>query len=130
MIVTMAVLAGVLVGIFDAFFFQRQKKFIKLFSVMLADALCCNLIAIIISDIYFRCNGESSFFTAYVYSEKFPYIYAAIVLGAGLLWSYLFAVIDGKLFYTKGEQKPVKKSYYVGYVSLDFPLRLNHTYII
>ena len=113
MFVIMAVIAGVVVGIFDAFVFRRQKKFIKLFSVMLADALCSNLTAIIISDIYFRCVGEGSFFTDYANSENFPYIYAAIVLGSGLLWSYLFAVIDGKLFYTKDEQKPVKKSYYV-----------------
>ncbi|MBR3869512.1 MAG: sulfatase-like hydrolase/transferase [Clostridia bacterium] len=111
MFIIMAVLAGVIVGIIDAFVFQKEKKFIKLFFVMIADGLCSNFIAMIIADILLKYVNGETLFPVSERSANFPYIYFAIVLFVGVVWSFIFAVIDGKLFYTKGEQS--KKKYYV-----------------
>lgn len=111
MFIIMAVLAGVIVGIIEAFVFQKEKKFIKLFFVMLADGLCSNFIAMIIADILLKYVNGETLFPVSERSANFPYIYFAIVLFVGVVWSFVFAVIDSKLFYTKGEQS--KKKYYV-----------------
>ena len=110
MFVIMAVLAGVFVGIFDALLFQKEKNFVKLFFLMLADGLCSNSIAMIIADILLKYVNGETLFPVSARSGNFPYIYFAIVVFVGIAWTYFFAVIDGKLFYTKEEQG--KKKYY------------------
>lgn len=110
MFIVMAVLAGVIVGVIDALVFQKGKKILNIILVAIADALCSNFIAMIIADILLKFVNGETLFPIYERSANFPYIYFAIVMFVGVLWTFVFAVIDGKLFYTNAAQE--KKKYY------------------
>lgn len=110
MFIIMAVLAGVIVGVIDALVFQKGKNFINMFFAMIADALCSNFIAMIIADILLKYVNGETLFPVGGRSANFPYIYFAIVIFVGVVWTFIFAVIDGKLFYTNAAQE--KKKYY------------------
>lgn len=105
MFLVMAVFAGVIIGGVDAFIFQKSKKFINLFMVLLCDALCCNLIAIFITDILFKYINGGGFFTPESRTAGFPYLYFGITILVGAIWLFVSAQADGKLFFTKDPEK-------------------------
>lgn len=109
MFVTFAVLSGVFVGVFDAMLFHKDKKFVKLFLVMLSDALCSNFIAMIIVSILLKLINGETFFPMEQHTNTFMFVYFAIVILVGIAWSFVFALIDGKIYYSNGAE--VKKKY-------------------
>lgn len=109
MFVTLAVISGVFVGVFDAMLFHKDKKIEKLLFVMFSDALCSNFIAIIIVSVLLKLINGETFFPMEQHTNTFMFVYFAIVLFVGVVWSFVFALIDGKLYYSNDAE--VKKKY-------------------
>lgn len=109
MFIALAVFAGIIVGIFDMIFFQKEKKYVKLVSVMLADALCCNFIAIIAADVLMKyIRPGDTFFPMGQHTTTFKLLYFTMTVFIGVVWVCFFALIDGKLYFTnydKGKKK-------------------------
>lgn len=109
MFVTLAVISGVFVGVFDTMLFHKDKKIEKMLLVMLSDALCSNFIAIIIVSVLLKLINGETFFPMEQHTNTFMFVYFAIVLFVGVVWSFVFALIDGKLYYSNDAE--VKKKY-------------------
>ncbi len=102
MFVTLAVLAGVFVGVFDTMLFRKEKSLIKLLFAMLSDALCSNFIAMIIADILLKYINGETLFPMEQHTNTFMFVYFALVVFVGVAWSCVFALIDGKIYYSDG----------------------------
>ena len=109
MFVIMAVLAGVFAGIFDTMLFRKKKKFVSLFLTMLSDALCCNFISMVIADILLKYVNGETLFPMQQHTNTFMYVYFVIVVCVGIVWAFVFALIDGNLYYSY--ESPEKKKY-------------------
>ena len=111
MFITLAVLAGVFAGVFNTMLFRKEKNFAKLLFLMISDALSSNFIAMIIADILLKYINGETLFPMEQHTNTFMFVYFAIVIFVGIAWSFVFALIDGKLYYTNGSQG--KKKYTV-----------------
>ncbi len=111
MFLFMAVFAGVIIGVADAYIFQKKKKFAELFLLLITDALSCNLIAIFLMDILLKYVNGGGFFDVSSHMPAFPYLYFAITITVGAIRLILSALYDGKMFFTKNEEK--KKMYVI-----------------
>ena len=110
MFIALAILAGVIVGIFDMIFFRKEKNYIKLFSVMIADALCSNFIAIIAADILMKyIRPSDTFFPMEQHTTTFKLLYFIMAVFIGIVWVCFFALIDGKIYYSSADEG--KKKY-------------------
>lgn len=105
MFIALAVFAGIIVGIFDMIFFQKEKKYVKLVSVMLADALCCNFIAIIAADVLMKyIRPGDTFFPMEQHTTTFKLLYFIMTVFIGVVWVCFFALIDGKIYYSSADE--------------------------
>ena len=112
MFITLAVIAGVFAGVFNTMLFRKEKNFVKLLFFMISDALCSNFIAMIIADVLMKyIRPGDTFFPMEQHTNTFKLLYFLLVVAVGVAWSFVFALIDGKLYYTNDSQG--KKKYTV-----------------
>lgn len=108
MFILMAVLAGLLVGIIDAFLLKRGKSIVSSIFMVLGDAIGSNLISLFVTDIIYKYFDRVGLFPLRIHSPKLPFIYFAITFAIGMLWVFVMALIDKKLIYKRNEQKQKK----------------------
>ena len=116
MFVTLAVIAGIAVGIVDAIVIRRTKQFTKAFFIMLIDAGISNILALSVSDVISMYNTGASVFPIESQLLRFQYIYFATVLICGFAKVMLSGIYDG-VFFIKKEDASVKKR---------IPLKINN----
>lgn len=109
MFLTVAVIAGVIIGMTDAFILHREKKFISAFLTMLGDALGANIIAMLLTDVALKYRLSANLGSGW--------LYLIVITVTGFIWLFLSAMADGKLFYIKNTDKK-KIHYVIGVISV------------
>lgn len=108
MFIIMAVLAGLLVGIIDAFLIKRGNGIIKSVFMVIGDAVGSNLISLFVTDIIYKYFDRLGLFPLRIHSPKLPFIYFAITFAIGMVWVFVMGLIDKKLIYKAPEKKQKK----------------------
>lgn len=99
MFIIMAVLAGLLVGIVDAFVIKRGKGIAKSVFMVIGDAVGANLISLFVTDIIYKYFDRVGLFPLRIHSPKLPFIYFAITFAIGMAWVFVMGLVDKKLIY-------------------------------
>lgn len=97
MFLATVVIAGVLICSADAFVLRNEKKFFNAFFIMTGDAFCVNAVSIFLSDIALK-NGWCGNISG-------GWVYLITVCVVGFIWLFISAMAEGKLFYTKNDEK-------------------------
>lgn len=108
MLIFMAVLAGVLAGITDAFILNRGKSIVRSVFMVIGDAIGANLISLFVTDIFYKYFDRYGLFPLRIHSEKLPFVYFAITLAIGLIWAFVMGLADKKIVYKTPEKKQKK----------------------
>lgn len=120
MFIIMAVLAGLLVGIIDAFLIKRGNGIIKSVFMVIGDAVGSNLISLFVTDIIYKYFDRLGLFPLRIHSPKLPFIYFAITFAIGMVWVFVMGLIDKKLIYKAPEKKQKKILSVISVVSVIF----------
>lgn len=118
MFILMAVLAGLLVGIIDAFIIKRGKGIVKSIFMVIGDAVGSNLISLFVTDIIYKYFDRLGLFPLRIHSPKLPFIYFAITFAIGMAWVFVMGLVDKKLIYKTPEKKQKKILAVISVISL------------
>ncbi len=108
MFIAMAVLAGVLAGLFDVAVLNRGKKIVNKIFILIADAIGANLVSLFVTDIIYKYFDRVGLFPLRIHSPKLPFIYFAITFAIGIFGVFVMALVEKKLVYRKPEKKQKK----------------------
>lgn len=108
MFIIMAVLAGLLVGIIDAFVLNRGKSIVKSIFMVIGDAIGSNLISLFVTDIIYKYFDRVGLFPLRIHSEKLPFVYFVITFAIGMAGAFVMGLVEKKLIYKKPENKQKK----------------------
>lgn len=92
-----SLVAGLIICTIDVVFFRKNNKISTTVFTMISDVAVSILIALAVSDVYYKYSDGSSFFPLSSHPSYFPFIFFAVTLLSGFLWIFLSAAINGVL---------------------------------
>lgn len=118
MFISMAVLAGVLVGLLDTAVLNRGKSIFNKIIIVIADAVGANLVSLYVTDVIYKYFDRVGLFPLRIHSPKLPFIYFAITFAIGLAGIFVMSLIEKKLIYKSCEKKQKKSLTVISVVSI------------
>lgn len=106
--VILAIVSGLAAGLIDAFGFKRSKNTFSAVMIIISDLLGTNIVALFMTELI-TCYYGTGIFTFRNEWKATPFVHAGFVLGLGLIWAFVMAVIDGKFRFARTDVEESKK---------------------
>ncbi len=117
MFIAVTIIAGSLVGLFDSLFVRKIKKCTAVMYVTIVDAVVANVFSLLTCEVLFKFINGGSVFPVNGHSSRFPYLYFAITLIVGIVWTFVIGIVDHRFIYEK-DSCGTKKSMIIKIVSV------------
>lgn len=103
-------LVGLIIGLIDILVFERKKSLKETICLFLSYTIGVNLLSMFLVDIAFRIVAQTMLFPINSHSDKFPFLYVVVSILVGIVWLFVNAILEQKMYFDKDRNQRKKSN--------------------